>query len=441
MISQPLSPTARSEPRILQPCKEYRAGEIVDVRYLGRGAFGDVKLINIDGRGMAAKILNPAGAHEHEIVKGMLVKEVRAMAELQHENIVRLFGVCLDPGKMCILMEYMHQGSLRQVLDNNPNLLPIPQVFSILREIAGAMSFVHAHTPHPILHRDLKTQNILIDRNGRSAIADFGLAAGAGSLSKTLTTGGTLAYDAPEVLDEDDWGTAGDVYSFAVLAWETVTGKPPWSGVSIKQLIKAVLVKEQRPHGKHWDEPMEEGEQRDPLFWKVIKGGWAQKVGDRPSFADLFASFRAASEQPQFCSTATPGVNTLLPSARAKTGLTTMKKQLANVLQGQEVVVEKLDENKRKLEENQKLLREQGDLVRSMASGFANLEAEMKVCRSYHRMQLQVRFVDLSVDRKAHARCALTFVQLLEALVRDEISCPRLIWITPKPKVQTICST
>jgi hypothetical protein len=247
-----------------------------------------------------------------------------------------------------------------------------------------------------------------------------------------------LAYDAPEVLDEDDWGTAGDVYSFAVLAWETVTGKPPWSGATMKQLMKAVVFKEQRPHGKRWDEPMEEGEQRDPFLWEVIKGGWAQEVKDRPSFADLFARFRAVSGKPQFRSTATP----VSPVAPAAPGLNTVVRvlgqQMADMQQAaqenHEVVVEKLDEN-------QELLREQGDLVRSMASGFANLEAEMKVCRSYHRMQLQVRSIDLSVDRKPHPRCTLTFAQLLEALVRDEISCPRLIWIMPKPKVQSIYST
>ena len=106
--------TTLSESKVPKFCKEYRAYEIVDVRDLGRGGFGVVKLVLIDGRPVAAKMLNPTGAHELKIARGLLLKEVRAMAELPHENIVRLFGVCLDPGKMCILMEHMQRGSLRQ---------------------------------------------------------------------------------------------------------------------------------------------------------------------------------------------------------------------------------------------------------------------------------------------------------------------------------------
>ena len=72
------------------------------------------------------------------------------------------------------------------------------------------MAFAHAHKPHPILHRDLKPSNILLDQHYRAAVADMGLASGAGTLSKTTTGGGTMAYDAPEVLDEDKWSTAGE---------------------------------------------------------------------------------------------------------------------------------------------------------------------------------------------------------------------------------------
>jgi serine/threonine protein kinase len=212
--------------------------------------------------------------------------------------IVRLLGVCIDPRKMCILMELMEQGSLRQYVDANPNL-PTSRLFVIFKEIASGMAFAQAHTPNPILHRDLRPCNILVDCHGRTAIADFGLSTGAGTLSKTKTTGGTLAYDAPEVLDEDTWSTAGGVYSYAVLVWEVITTKSPCAGSGTKQIMKSVVMKEQRPHGKQWDEPMDE-DQCHPFFAVLIKGCWAQEPGDRPSFADLSSRFDEAAALPTF---------------------------------------------------------------------------------------------------------------------------------------------
>ena len=95
------------------------------------------------------------------------------------------------------------------MLDEEPDL-PTWRVFEILQSVVAAMAYAHAHKPHPILHRDLKPSNILLDQHYRAAVADMGLASGAGTLSKTTTGGGTMAYDAPEVLDEDEWSTAGE---------------------------------------------------------------------------------------------------------------------------------------------------------------------------------------------------------------------------------------
>jgi serine/threonine protein kinase len=389
---------------LLKQWKVHQPEDIELGRPIGKGAFGEVNEAIVTGhaRKLAAKMVNPSGANEVAVAKGMLMKEARAMGELAHENVVRLLGVCIDPRKMCILMELMEQGSLRQVVDTNPNL-PTGRVFVILREVACGMAFAHAHTPNPILHRDLKPCNILVDRHGCCKIADFGLSSGAGTLSKTKTTGGTLAYDAPEVLDEDTWSTAGDVYSFAVLMWEVVTAKSPWEGSSIKQIIKAVLVKELRPHGKQWDEPMDEEQQRDLFLATLIKDCWAQEPGDRPSFADISTRFEGVAKLPQFCCVVSTGSAT--PTSP---GLRTV------IRQELEPVIKKIDENKIVLDENQALLREHGAKVAAMANSFTNLVADMKVAMCYHRMEMQ----------------------LLETLVRDEISCPRLIWIMPKPKVR-----
>jgi serine/threonine protein kinase len=291
-------PIMALESKILQKCTVYPFEVITLGRVLGRGGFGEVREATLQGQAVAAKILHPSTFQDDPEARNKLLQELRPLSELQHVNIVRLFGVCLDPHLDCILMEHMHRGSLRQVL--NENRLPTSQVFAILRQVVAGMVCAHAHTPHPILHRDLKAANILLDQYLRAAIADFGISTGAGTTTKTTTMAGTVAYDAPEVMDEENWTTAGDVYSFAVLAFEAATGEVPWKGSNLKQIYRAVVLKEQRPHGKQWDEPMDEEQQRHPFLAAIVKDCWAQELGDRPSFADLSPRFDEAATLLEF---------------------------------------------------------------------------------------------------------------------------------------------
>jgi hypothetical protein len=89
-----------------------------------------------------------------------------------------------------------------------------------------------------------------------------------------------------------------------VLAFEAVAGEVPWKEIRPSQLIRAVVMKEQRPHGKRWDEPMDEEQQRHPFFSALVKDGWAQEPDDRPSFADLSPRFDEAAALPEFQPTA-----------------------------------------------------------------------------------------------------------------------------------------
>jgi serine/threonine protein kinase len=287
---------AREEAEARVPWVEWTAAEIEVKELLGKGGFGEVRRVVARGAVMAAKYVNPASKAEEALTKNLLLKEVRKMAQLPHKHIVRLMGVCVDSGKMCILMEYMQRGSLRQVLDNEPEL-PLWRCFRILDQIVQAMAYAHAHKPHAILHRDLKAANILLDENYRAAVADMGLATGAGTLTKTTTAGGTMAYDAPEVLGEDEWTTKGNVFSFGVLAWETLTTKVPWAGSNLKQILTAVIMKEKRVHGRRWDEGLSVDEVHDLFFAELIKDCWAQEGADRPSFEELQQRFDCACER------------------------------------------------------------------------------------------------------------------------------------------------
>eukprot|EP00935_MAST-01C_sp_MAST-1C-sp1_P000870 g870.t1 len=294
LLKQVGSPVSRFEAKVLDRCAQYSPDEIVEQRLLGSGSCGEVKLVTVCGQAMAAKML---------IVddKKKLLKEVRAMIELPHLNIVRLLGVCVHPSKTRILMEYMEKGSLRQVLDAQPShSLPVSQLFDILSQIACGMAFAHMHQPRPIIHRDLKPSNILIDRYMRAAVADLGIASGVSTITATKQAGGTLAYSAPEVLDNDKWTTAGDVFSFGVTMWEALTGKVPWEEASGRGFItNSVVNKQVRPHSKPWDTPVlltldgDEQQQYQQFFTQLIKDCWAQEADERLAFAEVTGRFEA----------------------------------------------------------------------------------------------------------------------------------------------------
>ena len=154
-------------------------------------------------------------------------------------------------------MELSPIGSLRQLLTTSPQLVLYsePAQFSLLIGIARGMAFLHDQKPTPILHHDLKSDNVLVWQEGDSAqfiakIADFGHATG--TLASTMKTNkfgtgaATLAYKAPEAFD-DVFNTASEVYSYGVVGREVLTGEVPWLGYSEARLTMAIIKEERQP--------------------------------------------------------------------------------------------------------------------------------------------------------------------------------------------------
>ena len=142
----------------------------------------------------------------HEAVES-LRKEFRAAHRLKHENIVKLLGVCVDdPDWVCLLMELVPRGSLRKLLEAAPEKVTGSESMQLklAHGIAAGMAYLHGRTP-PMLHHDLKSENVLIGENIDGfvpKIADFGLATGTGGSTARTTRAhgaGTLAYKAPEL--------------------------------------------------------------------------------------------------------------------------------------------------------------------------------------------------------------------------------------------------
>jgi serine/threonine-protein kinase CTR1 len=185
------------------------------------------------------------GSHTEPSNITRLLAEVDLLQQLRHPNIVSLMAVCRDiprvEGIFGILTEYCDRGSLYHLLHEVHGLRQA-QLNSKLRialDIASGMSFLHGFR---IVHRDLKSGNVLIDCVGRAKIADFGVSKLVDTTA-THATGliGSVAWTAPEILQEDVYRDSADVYSFGVILWELLMNEIPWQNKSHVQIITAIL--------------------------------------------------------------------------------------------------------------------------------------------------------------------------------------------------------
>src|SRR4051794_7279313 len=154
------------------------------------------------------------------------VREARLAAGLDHPNVVTLFDFFEDGGVPYIAMEYVRGGSLRRLVGH----LTLPQIFGVLEGVLAGLA--HAES-HGIAHRDLKPENVLVTREGGVKIADFGIAraynALTPSLTKTDSAIGTPSYMAPEQVTGDPLGPYTDLYALGVIAYELLSGHPPFN--------------------------------------------------------------------------------------------------------------------------------------------------------------------------------------------------------------------
>eukprot|EP00890_Picochlorum_soloecismus_P004714 jgi/Picsp_1/5243/NSC_02606-R1_protein len=179
-------------------------------------------------------------------------QEITVLSRLRHPNIIAFLAACTIPPDICIIEELADGGSLHTRLhgpsgsSNRCRPLPLMSVLQIGIDIAHAMVYLHPN----IVHRDLKSQNVLLDSDGRAKVCDFGIAKFKDRTFVSTVNGqaGTPAYMAPELFDGANVTEKVDVYSFSILLWECLTGKIPWGSIpSPMQIIYYVGVLAQRP--------------------------------------------------------------------------------------------------------------------------------------------------------------------------------------------------
>lgn len=167
-------------------------------------------------------------------VKKEYMDELLVMSNLKHKNIVELLGACIEPPKLFFVMELCGM-SLFHLLHLTNQELSTTRRVEFMIDIASALEYLHGSSPQ-IVHRDVKSLNCLLSNEGVLKICDFGL------VSTRKRESGTPAYMAPELLrDVSTFSFAVDVFSFAVLLWETLCRKIPWEGMDVSSIKRNVL--------------------------------------------------------------------------------------------------------------------------------------------------------------------------------------------------------
>ncbi|EAY20142.1 TKL family protein kinase [Trichomonas vaginalis G3] len=204
-------------------------------------------------------------------------RELSVLASAQHECLLRFVGAT-DTYPFCIVTEWMPGGSLYNDLNNTGNLSPTERSIAMF-DIARGMRCLHNRH---IIHRDLKTLNVLIDANNRAKIIDFGLSRYANEqfMSESI---GTPHWMAPELLGSSkQYDLKVDVYAYAIVCWEILMCEVPYEGLLPPQIIARVLINDLRP-------PLEDD--CPPGLRRLITSCWQRDPNMRPSFNEIITMF------------------------------------------------------------------------------------------------------------------------------------------------------
>ncbi|CAF1791979.1 hypothetical protein Bca4012_047093 [Brassica carinata] len=250
---------------------------------IGAGSFGTVHRAEWHGSDVAVKILMEQDFHAERVNE--FLREVAIMKRLRHPNIVLFMGAVTQPPNLSIVTEYLSRGSLFRLLHKSGarEQLDERRRLSMAYDVAKGMNYLHNRNP-PIVHRDLKSPNLLVDKKYTVKVCDFGLSRlKASTFLSSKSAAGTPEWMAPEVLRDEQSNEKSDVYSFGVILWELATLQQPWGNLNPAQVVAAVGFKNKR---------LEIPRNLNPQVAAIIEGCWTNEPWKRPSFATIMDLLR-----------------------------------------------------------------------------------------------------------------------------------------------------
>jgi serine/threonine-protein kinase len=261
-----------------------RLGNCRLVRKLGEGGMAEVwEAIDVTlERRIAIKVVKETISSLPEF-DARFRREARTAAQLEHPNILQIYGFGVEDGIAYIEMPYLSGGTLSTRLDSGP-LPPSETVCAWVDDLASALDAAHARG---IIHRDLKAANVLFDQSGRIVLGDFGLAksmADASGLTAAGTLMGTPMYLSPEQSRGESLTPASDQFSLGVLAYRMLTGRLPWGENAAPALVMMRIVSDAPPPPSALRPDLPPAV--DAVFGRVL----AKKPGERYETCGAFAA-------------------------------------------------------------------------------------------------------------------------------------------------------
>ncbi|KAL8150584.1 hypothetical protein V2J09_020392 [Rumex salicifolius] len=209
--------------------------------------------------------------------------EVRIMKKLRHPNVVLFMGAVTHPPNLSIVTEFLPRGSLYRLIHRPNNQLDERRRLRMAFDVARGMNYLHNCSP-VIVHRDLKSPNLLVDRNWVVKVCDFGLSRMKNStFLSSRSTAGTAEWMAPEVLRNEPANEKCDVYSFGVILWELCTLQQPWGGMNPMQVVGAVGFQHRR---------LDIPDYIDPPIAQIIRQCCDTDPRLRPTFAEIMTALK-----------------------------------------------------------------------------------------------------------------------------------------------------
>ncbi len=305
LLSAPSSSSSSSS------CRNWlvSSSEISYESLIGRGSFGEVWLANWRGKKVAVKKMQqgpvtgvlkgnaallaggaPGARQAHKALLRDFVREINLMCSLRHSSIVLFMGACIEKGEssLALVMEYAEKKDLFALLQDKSIPIDYNLILKILIAVAEGVQYLHLHKPNPIIHRDLKSANILIDANFEAKISDFGLtdfkpdgSLAAPGVDNAQLQLGTPFWQSPEAMERGEYSESSDTYAFGMVIFELFTREIPFRNLNPHQAALAVIAEDKRPHIPAFV---------PPKFGALMQACWLRDPHQRPSMAEILSA-------------------------------------------------------------------------------------------------------------------------------------------------------